>query len=185
MASFGITSNSSWSFFTDRDNGFFYEMVTYPMSRAQYLLGKSLFAVFIGVMQATTTLALGSWLLRIQSRADLSPVLFAATAVGTVGWFFFFTISALKVRRNDLFNSVTSFFYFPFLLGSSTFYPLEPLPRWLRGVALANPISWQVDLLRYGSVGLGDPRRLAFEAIWFALFLLACFACAVRCLNQG
>ena len=184
LASFGIASNSSWSFFMDRDNGIFYEMLTYPMSRAQYLLGKVLFTVFIGILQAITTLALGSWLLRIRLRADLLPLLFAAKAVGTAGWFFFYTIFALKIRRNDLFNSVTSVFYFVFLFGSSMFYPLEPLPRWLRGVALANPITWQVDLLRYGSIGLGDPRKLAFEAVWFALFVLACFACAVRCLNQ-
>src|SRR4029078_11675832 len=49
-ASFGIASNTSWSFFLDRDNGIFYEMLTYPMSRAQYLLGKVLFKVFIGAL---------------------------------------------------------------------------------------------------------------------------------------
>ena len=45
MASFGIASNTAWSFFLDRDNGIYYEMLTYPMSRAQYLLGKVLFNV--------------------------------------------------------------------------------------------------------------------------------------------
>ena len=40
MASFAIASNTSWSFFLDRDNGIFYEMLTYPMSRSEYLLGK-------------------------------------------------------------------------------------------------------------------------------------------------
>ena len=39
MASFGIASNTSWSFFLDRDNGIFYEMLTYPMSRSEYLVG--------------------------------------------------------------------------------------------------------------------------------------------------
>jgi hypothetical protein len=28
MASFGIAANTSWSFFLDRDNGIFYEMLT-------------------------------------------------------------------------------------------------------------------------------------------------------------
>ena len=32
MASFGIASNTAWTFFMDRDNGIFYEMLTYPMS---------------------------------------------------------------------------------------------------------------------------------------------------------
>src|SRR5713101_8246891 len=43
MASFAIASNTSWSYFLDRDNGIFYEMLTYPMSRSEYLLGKVIF----------------------------------------------------------------------------------------------------------------------------------------------
>src|SRR5256885_9785421 len=43
MASFGIASNTSWSFFLDRDNGVFYEVLTYPIRRFDDLLGKVLF----------------------------------------------------------------------------------------------------------------------------------------------
>jgi len=184
MASFGIASNSAWSFFMDRDNGIFFEMLTYPMSRAEYLFGKMLFNVGIGLTQAAITLSLGSLLLGIHVKINGLPVLLVAVAIGTAGWFFFYTIFALKIRRNDLFNSVTSVFYFVFLFASSMFYPLEPLPRWFRSIALANPITWQVDLLRYGSIGLGDPRRLVMEAVAFTLFVFACFAYAVRSLHQ-
>ncbi len=45
MAGFGIASNTAWSFFMDRDNGIFYEMLTYPISRAEYLVGKVLFNI--------------------------------------------------------------------------------------------------------------------------------------------
>jgi apolipoprotein N-acyltransferase len=51
MASFGIASNTAWSFFMDRDNGIFYEMLTYPLSRSQYLLGKVLFNVGVALVQ--------------------------------------------------------------------------------------------------------------------------------------
>ena len=94
MASFGIASNSSWSFFMDRDNGIFYEMLTYPMSRSEYLLGKVAFNLFIALAQAAITLLLGSWLLDIHLRYDLFPILFVAIIVGTSGWFFFYTIFA-------------------------------------------------------------------------------------------
>jgi ABC-2 type transport system permease protein len=184
MASFGIASNSSWSFFMDRDNGIFYEMLTYPMSRSEYLLGKVIFNIFIAIVQATITLVLGTLLLGIHLRDDLLPFLFITVAVGTAGWFFFYTIFALKIRRNDLFNSVTSVFYFVFLFASSMFYPLDPLPRWFRTVGLANPITWQVDLLRYGSIGIGEPRRLLIEAVAFTIFVATCFAYAVRSLNR-
>src|SRR5215467_13735215 len=70
MASFGIASNTSWSFFMDRDNGIFYEMLTYPLSRSQYLLGKVLFNVLVGVMQSATTALLVAVVLGVPLRAS-------------------------------------------------------------------------------------------------------------------
>jgi ABC-2 type transport system permease protein len=184
MASFGIASNSSWSFFVDRDNGIFYEMLTYPMSRAEYLLGKVTFNLFISLAQATITLVLGSRVLGIRLRLDLLPLLLATVVVGTSGWFFFYTIFALRIRRNDLFNGVTSVLYFVFLLASSLFYPIDPLPRGFRIVAMANPITWEVDLMRYATIGYGNPHNLTVETLAFSLFTLLCFAIAVRSLNK-
>jgi ABC-2 type transport system permease protein len=184
MASFAIASNSSWSFFMDRDNGIFYEMLTYPMSRAEYLLGKLVFNVFIAVMQAALTIGIGAWALHIKLRFDLFGVLVLAIMIGTAGWFFFYTILAVKIRRNDIFNSVTSALYFVFLFFSSMFYPLDPLPAALRRVAYANPLTWEIDLLRYGSIGLGDPHRLGIEAAGFLLFVMVCFGYAIHSLNH-
>lgn len=186
MASFGIASNTAWSFFLDRDNGIFFEMLTYPLSRAEYLLGKVLFNLLIVVLQAAITVGLGAALLGIRLRMDLLPLLAVGIVAGAAGWFFFYAVFALKIRRNDLFNSVTSVFYFVFLFASSLFYPLETLPAWFRAVAFANPITWEVDFLRYATIGTGEPRRIAIEAVAFAAFSVGSFVYAVRCLkNQG
>jgi ABC-2 type transport system permease protein len=184
MASFGIASNTAWSFFLDRDNGIFFEMLTYPLSRAQYLLGKVLFNLLIVLIQAAVTVGLGAALLGIHVRWSLMPLLTVAVVIGASGWFFFYAIFALKMRRNDLFNSVTSVFYFVFLFASSLFYPLESLPRWFRALALGNPITWEVDLLRFTTIGAGEARRIALEAIAFVLFSAAAFFYAVRCLRE-
>ena len=37
MAGFGIAIGTAWGFFTDRDNGIFYEFLTYPMGRGEFL----------------------------------------------------------------------------------------------------------------------------------------------------
>src|SRR5246127_1474250 len=81
MASFGIASNTSWSFFLDRDNGIFYEMLTYPMRRWEHLLGKVLFNTLVALVQALLTLVLATALLRIPVRFDRLPLLVAATLV--------------------------------------------------------------------------------------------------------
>jgi ABC-2 type transport system permease protein len=184
MASFGIAANTSWSFFLDRDNGIFYEMLTYPLSRSQYLLGKVLFNVLIGVLQSAMTVLLAAVLLDVPLRVEGWPLLALGMIVGTAGWFFFYAIFALRIRRNDAFNTVTSIFYFVFLFASSMFYPLEPLPQAFQAIAYANPITWQVDVLRYATIGVGDPARIALESGAFVLFTLGSFAVAVVALRR-
>ena len=185
MASFGIASNTAWSFFMDRDNGIFFEMLTYPMSRAEYLLGKVLFNVLIAVGQAIVTVGLAAWLLAVPVRVDLLPLLGLAVVVGTAGWFFFYAIFALRIRRNDAFNTVTSIFYFVFLFASSMFYPLDPLPTWFRMLGLANPITWHVDVLRYLTVGIGHGTTVLVEAAAFVLFVLVGLRLALRSLQEA
>jgi len=185
MASFGIAANTSWSFFLDRDNGIFYEMLTYPMSRSQYLLGKVLFNVFIGALQSAITVVLAAIVLGVPLRPAGWPLLAAAATVGTAGWFFFYAIFALRIRRNDAFNTVTSIFYFVFLFASSMFYPLDPLPRFFRLTALANPITWHIDVLRYASIGVGESGPIAIEAAAFLVFTAVAFAAAIRALEDA
>ena len=38
------------SFFLDRDNGIFFEMLTYPLSRSPYMLGKVLFTLLVSLV---------------------------------------------------------------------------------------------------------------------------------------
>ena len=184
MASFGIASNTSWSFFLDRDNGIFFEMLTYPLSRSAYMLGKVMFTLLVSLLQTMITVALAAVLFHIHPRWDRLPFVFVAMIAGTAGWFFFYSIFALSTRRNDIFNTMTSILYFVFLFASNMFYPLEPLPKWFRVAALANPITWQIDCLRWGTIGLGSTHRVALESIAFLLFAVACFLYAARCLQR-
>jgi ABC-2 type transport system permease protein len=184
MASFGIASNTAWSLFMDRDNGIFYEMLTYPLSRSAYLVGKVLFNVFVAFGQALVTVTLASWLLDVNVRWSGLPLLLSALAIGTAAWFFFYATFALMIRRNDAFNTVTSICYFVFLFASSMFYPVEPLPTAFRIAAMANPITWQVDLLRFATIGAGDPSVLVFEAAGFVLFAIATFGTALWSLRR-
>jgi ABC-2 type transport system permease protein len=184
MASFGIASNTAWSLFMDRDNGIFYEMLTYPLSRAAYLIGKVLFNTLIALVQALVTVVLASVLLGVEVHWAGLPLLIAAVVLGTAGWFFFYAIFAMRIRRNDAFNTVTSIFYFAFMFASSMFYPVEPLPAVFRAVAWINPITWQVDVLRYATIALGSPASIAMQAGLFVLFGGVCFGLALRALMK-
>jgi len=168
----------------DRDNGIFYEMLTYPMTRAQYLLGKVLFNLLIAIGQAAVTVILARWLLGVPIEWSRLPLLGAAVFVGTAGWFFFYAAFALLIRRNDAFNTVTSVFYFVFLFASSMFYPIEPLPSLFRQIAVVNPITWHVDVMRYATIGVGHPAQVAVQSAAFLAFTIAAFAGALWALQR-
>jgi len=184
MASFGIASNTAWSFFMDRDNGIFYEMLTYPMRRAEYLLGKGLFNLAVSIVQAIVTVVLADLVLDVPIRWQSLPLFVATVFVGTAGWFFFYAIFALIIRGNDVFNTVTSIFYFILLFASSMFYPVEPLPTPLRQLSWANPITWHVDVLRYATIGRGDPSLIWLESAAFLVFTAFAFAGALWALKR-
>ena len=129
-------------------------------------------------------MSLSALLLGVRLRLGVVPLLLAATVVGTAGWFFFYAIFALRIRRNDAFNTVTSIFYFVFLFASSMFYPLEPLPRGFQVVALCQP-----DHLARRRAALRDDwrrsgRAIAIESAAFVVFTLVAFAAAVQALER-
>src|SRR3972149_6832350 len=90
LAGFGIATHTAWGLFFDRDNGIFYEMLTYPMSRAQFLLGKVVFNLLLAVAQAALTVGLGVLLLHVPVKLERLPLLLAAVVGGAGGGVFFF-----------------------------------------------------------------------------------------------
>jgi len=185
MASFGIAINTSYGFFVDRDNGIFYEFLTYPMTRAEFLIGKILFNCLLSLLQATITITLGVLLLNIPFLWERVGFTLAGVVVGTAGWFFFLTTFALRIRRNDMFNTFINVAYFVLMFASSLFYPVDGLPVWLRVTSYLNPLTWHADVLRFLTIGTGQFMIVAAEATAFAVFLLISFWLAVSTLKRG
>jgi ABC-type multidrug transport system permease subunit len=185
MSGFGIAINTAYGFFVDRENGMLYEFLTYPMTRAEFLVGKILFTSVLALFQALITEGLGALLLGIPVLWGLTGFLLACVLIGTAGWFFFLTTFALRIRRNDLFNTFINIAYFVLMFGSSLFYPLEGLPLWLRTFALLNPLTWHADVLRYLTIGIGSADTIVAESGAFILFTVLSFMASVRTLQRG
>ena len=183
MASFGIALNTAYGFFVDRDNGIFFEFLTYPMTRSQFLIGKILFNCLLAVVQAAITVLFAAVLLEIPLMWDRMGVLLVAVVLTTAGWFFFLSSFALRIRRNDMFNTFMNLAYFVLMFASSIFYPLEGLPGWLRTTAMLNPLTWHTEMLRFATIGADSPVLL--ETLAFLVFLLASFYFALRTLRYG
>jgi ABC-2 type transport system permease protein len=155
MTTFGIAMNTSWSFFLDKESGIFYELLTYPITRRQLLIGKICFNIVLSSLGAFLTLTLGVFVLGVDVRWDLIPITAAAIVLSTAGWFFFFSIFSIRLRRMDSFNTFTSAAYIVLMFISTMFYPIAEMPPWFQVLARLNPMTWQVDLLRLCVFGMG------------------------------
>ncbi len=183
MVTFSVAMNSSYAFFEDLQSGIFHEILTYPFPRGALLVGKLAFNALFSLAGALVCVAAARLVLGVEvSLAGLAGLLLWV-AVGTAGWFFLFSWLALRVRGFNAYHTTTSALYLLLMFVSNLFYPAERLPSWVAPAAWANPITWQVDLLRHHTYGAGAPSRLWLEAGAFALFAVACWALASRRLS--
>jgi ABC-2 type transport system permease protein len=185
MVTFTVAMNTSWGFFMDKDSGIFYEQLTYPITRRQILIGKIGFNVLLSVIGSLLVILLGVLAMAVKVRWNLLPLTLALVVVSTAAWVYLFSIFAINLHRMDSFNTVTSAAYILLMFFSSLFYPLVDLPAWFRAVSYLNPLTWQVDLMRYSLLGTGSVVALWLEAAALLAFALISLAFAVRALNRA
>jgi ABC-type multidrug transport system permease subunit len=185
MTCFGVAMNTSWRFFMERENGIFYELLTYPLSRTQLVIGKIIFNIGLSLTGNFLVILAGVLFLDTRIHPKFAPWVCLFTTIGTAGWFFFFAALALRIRRMDIFNTVTSLCYILLMFGSSMFYPLETLPRWFQWFAHANPLTWLTDLFRFATLENGTLLTLGIESVFLAAFTVAVFFAAIYALDHA
>ena len=184
MTSFGVAMNTSWGFFMDKDSGIFYELLTYPITREQLLIGKICFNVLLSITGTILVILVAVLALDVELRLATIPLTLLIVAVTTAGWFFLFSIFAVRLHRMDSFNTLTSAAYIILMFVSTLFYPIEELPAWFRGAALLNPVTWQVDITRYSMLGI-TPPALLLEALAFLAFTVVCLWLSARTIGRA
>ena len=175
---------SSASFYQDRDSGMLKVFLVSPHSPAVVLLGKALGGIAIGSVQALAVLAIASAIpaIDLDFQYGVAPsLLLALLTVAGLNVLLSGTAQLLasRIRTMQGFHLVMNLVFFPLLFFSGAFFPLGDLPSWLRGIALANPLSYAVDLLQLalyadagsGYIGLG-PDLAVLGALAIALFVL-------------
>jgi ABC-2 type transport system permease protein len=144
---------SSASFYQDRDWGMLKVFLASPHSTGVILFGKSLGAITIGSGQALLILLVAAvipgidlaWqygLLPSLALAVFGVLLLNVLLSGLA------QVLASRISTMQGFHLVMNLVLFPLLFFSGAFFPLGDLPAWLRGLALANPLTYAVDLLQ-------------------------------------
>lgn len=133
----------------ERDLGILHRYLVSPAARPALVLGKALSASVRGFSQAVIIYVLA---LLLGIGVNLSPlhilgaILFVA--LGAILFSTFSLIMACLVKTRERFMGIGQVMTMPIFFASNAIYPIDLMPPWLRAVAHANPLTYEVDGLR-------------------------------------
>jgi ABC-2 type transport system permease protein len=133
----------------ERDLGLLHKFLVSPAYRGALVTGKAISAGLRAVTQAVIVSLLG---LAMGAHLRLTPFAIGGMLVFIVlGAAIFSTFSlviACLVKTRERFMGIGQVLTMPLFFASNAIYPLSLMPDWLKVVARANPLTYQVDALR-------------------------------------
>ncbi len=156
-----ISIFSGLSIIWERDLGISQRVLVAPVARSAVILGKALGAGVRALVPVGIVLGVVA-LVGIDLR--WSPVsILGALAFSALGAVLFSSLSmviASTVQSREQFMGLGQLVALPLLFASNALYAVSLMPGWLRGLANANPLTYQVEALRHLLVGVGPDRLL-------------------------
>jgi ABC-2 type transport system permease protein len=165
----------------DRASGFLRALLVAPVSRASIVVGKlaaralaslALVAVLVAILSRFTPIGLPN-----PGAAALAVIAITASFVAlgiALGSF---------LRSAESFRLLSALVTVPLYFLSGIFYPVTTLPTATRLLASLNPLTYGVDLLRYGLLGVAEFPP-AWSALALALLTAACTLLAIRLFDR-
>jgi ABC-2 type transport system permease protein len=133
----------------ERDLGVLNRYMVSPAPRSAIVLGKAASAAVRGLSQAVIVYLLAV-LMGIEvtfAPANIIGVAFFI-AVGSALFSTFSLIIACIVKTRERFMGIGQVLTMPIFFASNAIYPIDLMPAWLKAIASANPLTYEVDGLR-------------------------------------
>lgn len=137
----------------ERDLGIVHKLLVTPAHRSALVMGKAVTAGLRGLVQAIVVY-LVAIALHVGIRWEGGPILTVALGVflGSCIFSTFSLVIACLVKTRERFMGIGQVLTMPLFFASNALYPLELMPDWLRAIAVFNPLTYLVDVLRGGMV---------------------------------
>lgn len=161
----------------DREFGMLRLMLASPSGTPAVLTGRTIAAAIIGLVQGGIVLACAPLLIDVSGKIWVTAL--GALALGSLASSVLGLLVAARLRSVENFAGVINIVLFPLLFVSGALYPTAGLPPGLRHLALANPVTYQVDLMRH-AFGQAAEFSVATDVLVLAAATLGLFG--VTCL---
>ncbi|MEM0074941.1 MAG: ABC transporter permease [Conexivisphaerales archaeon] len=152
----------------DRRLNMFQQILVGPFTRGQYILSKVISSTLVGLGGAVIISIVALPILRGVHITLTSPFII----IGTVCLSAFLMgsmaiVISTFVTSEQVFNALVNLIVFILMFASSIYYPAQDAPSILRFIFLINPLTYSVDLLRFGLFGMWT-SYLPYEALLLA-----------------
>ncbi|CAG0975129.1 putative multidrug ABC transporter permease YbhR [Geobacteraceae bacterium] len=131
----------------EKEIGTMEQMIVTPISRSEFILGKTIPFVLIGFIDVAVITAVSKFWFDVPIRGSLL-LLFGATALflmSTLGFGLF--ISTVSTTQQQAMMS-SFFFIFPAMLLSGFAFPIENMPQVVQYVTYLNPLRYYLVIIR-------------------------------------
>jgi len=161
----------------ERDLGILQKFLVSPAPRTALVLGRAASSAVRSLLQMILMYVI-ALLLGVQ--LQFAPVALSgvslAVMLGSAIFSTFSLIVACLVKSRERFMGIGQVLTMPLFFASNAIYPLSMMPAWLRSVSVANPLTYQVDVLRTlmvsgGHSAFGVTTDFGVQVLVFALLL--------------
>ncbi|HEU5303584.1 MAG TPA: ABC transporter permease [Gemmatimonadales bacterium] len=152
----------------DREFGVLRLMLASPAGVPAVLTGRALAAAMVGLIQGTIVLVFAPLFVAVSPLNLIAA--FGALALASLVSSLLGLVVAARLRSVENFAGVINVVLFPLLFVSGALYPTAGMPGPLRAVALVNPVTYQVDLMRHA---FGQPVEFGVKTDALVLGLAA------------
>ncbi len=162
----------------ERDVGQLQRLLATPLPRSAIVLGKAAGACVRALVQAVLLLVVVA-IFGIGVRWSVGGVIgmLVLLMLGTAAFACMSMLLAAAVKERERFMGIGQLIMMPLFFASSALYPLAVMPAWLRLVARANPLTYEVQGLRQMIDGVGGSGELVLDFAvvigFFAVMLVA------------
>jgi ABC-2 type transport system permease protein len=166
----------------DREGGFLRALLVAPVSRTAIVVGKVLARVLASIILVGLLVAILAAFTPLSVPHPLAAL--GAVVAITVVFVALGIVLGTALRSAESYRLIAAFVTVPLYFLSGIFYPVSTLPAATRVLSWLNPLTYGVDLLRYGLLGVNEIPVPLSAALLVAL-TGACAIAAVVVFDRG
>ena len=173
MIAFTILNNSLMGavpLLFDRENGYLFKLLATPINRASLLVSRFLYVTVFSLTQAALILICTTFM-----GVTIAKGFTGVVTIMLAGALLCFGFTLLSIALVFVFPGHAAFFtaigflMTPILLVSDALMPLSAMPDWLQWLALANPLTHAVALMRPAVIGGATDTAILMRSIGYLL----------------